>query len=406
MIIKINDNISIWQEFNPLELSLEQSGISPVYFNKLSAKFGLEIKRISIKDRWFDIIHSSELVRKRNKSDGYYRVIYIQINMDNGEYYIGKANRPKWSELKRYHGSGLKFTNKFNKNMSAFVRYFIAACKTAEETQELEASIVNRDLLSDEQCLNLVAGGGGISNHRSIAETSERKRQHMKNNPEQFLPMLISSKKAFQSGNTPELRARNKSIKVTMGSEKYREMSRERMTKWKKENPVEYAEARRKSSEKIKTPEVQVKRQTSLNKWKTQNPEAYNVWQEKLATSRTSQTANKKRKESLSDFNINNPIKARNNAEKRAKAAAAKNSKAVSMLDLESGSVLRNFPSAHAAARWLVQEGKAKNTNCVSSINAVCLRRACTYGYRKKAYGYSWRFAENEGQETVILSYT
>src|SRR5262245_16494795 len=143
MIIKINDNISIWQEFNPIELSLEQSRLNSFDSKKLLAMFGFEKKRISIKNRWFDIIHPSELVRKRNKSDGYYRIIYIQINMDSGEYYIGKANRPKWSEINRYQGSGLKFTNKFMKNKSEFVRYFIAACETAEETEELEASIVN-----------------------------------------------------------------------------------------------------------------------------------------------------------------------------------------------------------------------------------------------------------------------
>mgnify|MGYP007016109835 CR=1 FL=1 len=36
-----------------------------------------------------------------------------------------------------------------------------------------------------------------------------------------------------------------------MGAEKYREMSRKRITKWKEENPKEYAEARRKNHEKI-----------------------------------------------------------------------------------------------------------------------------------------------------------
>lgn len=34
----------------------------------------------------------------------------------------------------------------------------------------------------------------------------------------------------------------------------------------------------------------------------------------------------------------------------------------------------------------------------VSSINGVCQRKPCTtgYGYRKKAYGYDWRYAETE----------
>jgi len=405
MIIKINDNISIWHEFNPIELSLEQSELNSFDSKKMSAKFGLEKKRISIKNRWFDIIHPSELVRKQNENDGYYRVIYIQINMDTGEYYIGKANRPKWSEIKRYQGSGLKFTNKFMKNKCAFARYFIAACETAEETEELEASLVNKGLLSDEKCLNLVAGGGGTSNHPYLAETSEKKREYMRNNPEQFLPMLLASKKAFQSGDTSKLRARNKSIKVAMSTEKHREMSRERIAKWKKENPVEYAEARRKNHEKLKSPDVQAKRQASFKRWVEQNPEAYKAWQEKLVESRTSKKANEQRKASLNEWSKKNPLEAKSNAQKRAKAAAAKNSKAVSMIELESENILRNFPSAHAAARWLVQEGKAKNTNCVSSINAVCLRRPCStgYGYRKMAYGYDWRFAEDVG---VISSST
>ena len=65
------------------------------------------------------------------------------------------------------------------------------------------------------------------------------------------------------------------------------------------------------------------------------------------------------------------------------------------MVDLESGNTLKTFPSQHTAAKWLVENGKAKNTNCVSSISAVCRKSPCTtgYGYRKKAYGYGWRFA-------------
>ena len=58
-------------------------------------------EQISINDRWFDVLSPSELVRKRNKEDGYYRVIYIQINFESGEYYIGKANRPTWKQLEK-----------------------------------------------------------------------------------------------------------------------------------------------------------------------------------------------------------------------------------------------------------------------------------------------------------------
>ena len=394
MIITINENIRIWKEFNPIELSLDDNPFSPFDSKRNLAKLGFNKERIAIKDRWFDVLTPSALVRKRNKKDGYYRVVYIQINMENGEYYIGKANRPKWSELQRYQGSGLKFVNKFIKYKEQFARYYIAACKTAEETEQLEASIVDKDLLSDEKCLNLVAGGGGTTKHPSIAKSSEKKREYMENHPEQFKPMLAASKNAFQSGDTPALRARSQRIKEVMSAEIYREMSRTRMAKWKKENPKEYAKARRKNHEAIKTSEVQEKRKASLKKWAKNNPEKQKAWQEKLLKSRTSEEAKEKRKASLKEWRDKNPEQAKANAKKRAKAAATKTSKEVCMLDLQSGEVLKTFPSQHAAAKWLVENGKSKNMNCVSSISAVCLRKPCTtgYGYRKMAYGYDWRF--------------
>lgn len=394
MIITINKNIRIWKEFNPIELSSDNYPLAPINTTRELARLGFNKERIAIKERWFDVLTQSELFRKRNKKDGYYRVVYIQINMENGEYYIGKANRPKWSELIRYQGSGIKFSSKFKKYEQQFSRYYIATCETAEETEQLEASIVDKDLLADEKCLNLVAGGSGTTKRPSIAETSEKKREYMKSHPEQFKPMLEASINSFQSGDTPALRARSKRIKEVMSAEKYRKMFRTRLEKWKEENPKEYAEARRKNHEAIKTTEVQEKRKASLKKWAKKNPEKHKAWQEKLLKSRTSQEAKEKRKASFNEWRDKNPEKAKENAKKRAKAAAAKLSKEVCMIDLQTGDILKTLPSQHAAARWLVDNGKAKNTNCVASINAVCLRKSCSsgYGYRKKAYGYVWRF--------------
>lgn len=394
MIIKINENIRIWMEFNPFELSWNDNLHNSSDSKRNTPKFGFNKERIAIKDRWFDVLTPSELIRKRNISDGYYRVVYIQINMENGEYYIGKANRPKWSELKRYQGSGLKFVNKFKKNEDQFARYYISVCETAEETEQIEASIVDNDLLVDEKCLNLVAGGSGTSRRPSIAETSQKKREYMQSHPEQFRPMLEASKKVFRSGDTPELRARNHRIKEVMSAEKYRKMSSARIEKWREENPKEYAEARRKNHEAIKATDSQEKRKNSLKKWAVENPEKHIEWQEKLLMSRTSDEAKAKRKASLRNWRENNPEQAKANAKKRAKAAAEKLSKEVSMVDLHSGKVLKLFPSQHAAAKWLVENGKAKNTNCASSISSVCLRKPSStgYAYRKKAYGYGWRF--------------
>ena len=129
--------------------------------------------------------------------------------------------------------------------------------------------------------------------------------------------------------------------------------------------------------------------------WAKNNPQEYQAWQEKLISSRTTPETNDKRSASLKEWIGKNPEKANANARKRANAAAAKLSKEVCMIDLQSGEVLKTFPSQQAAAKWLVESGKAKNLNCVSSISSVCLRKPCTtgYGYRKKAYGYDWRFA-------------
>lgn len=403
MIITVNDNITVWQEVNPLEIQESTDQLSFFDSKDNLSCLGFNKERISIRKRWFDVLTPSELVRTRNKSDGYYRVIYIQINMATGEYYIGKANRPNWSELKRYQGSGLKFAHKFKKNKMDFVRYYIAACNTAEETEKLEASIVDKGLLADELCLNLVSGGGGTTKHTTKAETRQKKRDHMLNNPEQYKPMLDASKKAFQSGDTQALRARSHRIKEVMSDDKYRSMSRTRMEQWKEKNPSEYAEARRKNSDAIRTPEVQEKRNASLKEWIYENPDEYKAWQEKRIESLSSQESKDKRKESLKEWREKNPEQAKANDQKRAKAAAEKTSKEIFMIDLQSGEVLRTFPSQHEAARWLVKNGKAKNTNCVSSIGAVCLRKPCTtgHGYRKKAYGYDWRFASDIEAESI-----
>ena len=386
MITEINDKITIWKKFNFAKLSMDKISPANILFNE---------EQISINDRRFDVLSPSELVRKRNKEDGYYRVIYIQINFESGEYYIGKANRPTWSQLKRYHGSGLKFKNKFNKHQNNFVRFYIASCKNSEETELLESSILTPEILSDEKCLNLVAGGGGLNKHTSSAETSEKKRAYMQRHPEQYQSMLKASKKAFQSGDTQSLRDRNQRIKETMSDKKYRDMTRTRIEKWIQENPEKYKESRKKNVESLQSTESKEKRKASFNSWIEENPDKYKVWQEKLIKSRATPEAIAKRKASLKKWHETNPQQAAENAKKRTNASAAKTSKEVCMVDLESGNTLKTFPSQHEAARWLVENGKAKNTNCVSSISSVCRKSPCTtgYGYRKKAYGYGWCFA-------------
>lgn len=71
MIIEINDNIRIWKEFNPMELSMEENLFNSSDANRNLAKLGFNKERIEIKNSLFDVLTPSELVRKRNKSDGY-----------------------------------------------------------------------------------------------------------------------------------------------------------------------------------------------------------------------------------------------------------------------------------------------------------------------------------------------
>jgi len=126
------------------------------------------------------------------------------------------------------------------------------------------------------------------------------------------------------------------------------------------------------------------------------NPEKYSLWQKNRLSALKSKASKEKRIAALKDWRARNPGKAKAADQKRARASAAKQSKQVLMIDLTSGEVLKKFASQKEAARWLVDNGKAKNLNGVSSISSVCLRKPCStgYGYRKKAYGYGWRFAD------------
>lgn len=381
--IKIGKHIKFWQEANLPEVNGQAT------FNFFAKE------RIAVKDRWFDVIPIEELVRNRNKKDGYYRVLYIQINFENNEYYIGKVNRPKWSEIIRYQGSGLLFKAKFNKYKDNFVRYYIEQCDTAEETEQLEAELVDEELLSDKKCLNLIAGGAGTTKRISAEERNEKIRQHMLNHPEQYQAMIKASKKVFSSGDTPELRRRSRRIKDVMTTgNKYRDMFRDRLNKWKTADPEAYNESREKNKESIRRPEVQKKRAESLDKWKEENPGEFSKWQEKRINALKEPESRQKRKDSLKRWREANPQQHKANATKRAKAAGEKLSKKVWMLDLTTEDVLKEFNSQRDAARWLVDQGIAKNINCVTSISAVCLGKPLKSGkHRNTAYGFGWRFA-------------
>ena len=180
-----------------------------------------------------------------------------------------------------------------------------------------------------------------------------------------------------------------------MSSEKYREMSKERILNWKREHPDEYARARENNRLAMQSEETKEKRKASLKKWKEEHPEEAAENERKALIARTSPEAKLKRANSIKEFNKKNPEIAKENQKKRSDASVKACQKGVNMLSLETGEILRSFDSQHEAARWLVDNGYAKTTNCVSSISSVCLKKPCTtgYGYRKKAYGFGWEFS-------------
>ena len=394
MEIKISDYVSFYRKDNLSMINLKDYPRIP--FESMHSISSLDNgMRVRIKDKWYDILSISEAVRKPKNNEGYH-FLYIQINWETNEYYIGKVNRKRWSEIKRYQGSGVKFKNKYNAHKSDFCRYFFAFAETNEETERMEAEIVDDVLLGDPKCLNLVRGGGGTNEHNDDEQRKERIRSHMKSHPEQYESMLKRAKELYRSGDTFALKMRNQAIKKTMDNDKYRNMSRERLLKWKNEHPDEYEKSRENNRKAAQSAESKLKRKSSREKWIMEHPEEYKLQQQKLQESRNSVEAKEKRKASLKLWNEMHPDESKENMRKRAAAASKKNSKRVHMCDLKTGNILKTFDSQTVAAQWLVDEGIAKSINCKTSISQVCLNKSCTTGYgtRKQAYGFGWKFAD------------
>ena len=330
--------------------------------------------KIRIKDRWFDVIDEATLYRERNKDDGYYRVIYIQINWLTNEYYIGKANKKTWIQLKKYQGSGIKFRCNFKKYEDNYTRYYIAVCKSAKETEDLEATLVDEELLSDPLCLNLVKGGSGGSVHPTKEELKLKQSAFMKAHPEKYKAMVDAARKYFTKG-TKECKARCERIKITMSSKKYQEMTRERIQNWKKNNPEAYALSRKRNKEKQQDPTIKAKRVENLRKYKKEHPEEFQIWEQNRIKACKSEKTNLKRKQSLKKWKETHPKEAQEKTERLKRYTSDILSKSVCMIDPKNGNVIRTFKSMADAGEWLREKGLSKSINPQSSISAICLKK-------------------------------
>ena len=109
---EISEYITIWQKYDPFELVSFYPGKG--YLDQdtelmMARAFGYNPTRIRIKNDWHDVIPLYKVARSTSYVDGGFHFLYIQVNLKTKEYYIGKVNRKRWNEIKRYQGSKLKF---------------------------------------------------------------------------------------------------------------------------------------------------------------------------------------------------------------------------------------------------------------------------------------------------------
>lgn len=348
--------------------------------------------RICINGVWHKVITPSEAVRMRNKEDGCYRFIYIQIDWATGEYYIGKVNRKRWSEVDHYQGSGLRFRASYKKHGKDYSRFYIAHCKTEEETEDAERAIVNESLLEDPFCLNLVQGGGGINRQYGDSEGRKTKiREYMKNHPENYQAMLKAAQSVFKDKNSGALVRRSRSIKKTMADEKYKRMMSERIKRWRAEHPEQYQKARENNKAAAQSAASRQRRKEASKKRKAEHPEQYHAQLARAHAAAHTEEARLKRSRSLKQWAIDHPDEVRARSQK----VAGKNARPVNMINLSTGKVEMTFNSFVEAARWLVDKGLAKNLKCKSTLWGVCRSKEDpSVRGRKTAYGYDWAFAD------------
>lgn len=350
-----------------------------------------------IKGVWYEVLRPSQY-RPLRGPDGYYRYLYLQVNLMTGHYYIGKSNKQRWSEVRSYKGSGRRFINEYRKYKDFFRLYVFAVCKTAQETEDLESYIVDEELLSDPNCLNLVCGGGGTGDHQTteeeLAARRARGRAYAQAHPE-IGQQLTANMKAYYAEHPEEIERRNESIRAKMSGDEYKQMTRERIKAWREAHPEEYALAREKSRQAIRSPEVKARQAESRKRWRQEHPEEYEAWQTKLKASRQSDEAKAKRRASLRAWAEAHPEEAVANARRRALASAAKNSRPIEMLDQQTGQVLMRFANQREAAKWLWNQRKTSCKNPAASIGCVCNKKEIPgHGVRKQAFGYGWRYAD------------
>lgn len=387
-LLEFDDGIS-FDEILPtylIPISDDSSNIFSVNTNNMiniEKMFGVR-ETIYLKNQIFKPISISSLYRSKGE-DGAYHAIYIQIDFHSGEYYIGKVNRKKWVELKRYQGSGVKFKAKYEKHKDRFGRFYLYTCKTEKETEKIEASIVDDVLLSDPFCLNLVKGGGGVSTIPHSMDRKARQSAYMKEHPERYKAML----EAAHNFDKQKILERNKNISKALSTEENIKKQSERMKNWKETDPEGYRQSRINNAKAVASKRVQAKRKATLKKRNEENPEEYKERMRKWAEATHTPEVRAKRSASLRKYIIEHPDEVR----KRSLKSAEKRMKAVLMIDIKTNEIIKEFKSVKAAGDWLRDNKITNSVNPGSSIAAASvLKKIPGHGTKQTAYGFKWKY--------------
>ena len=89
-----------------------------------------------------------------------YHYIYKTTNVINSKYYIGMHSTDNLDD--GYMGSGKRLRNSINYHgKDNFIKEILEYCDSRGELKEREREIVNKELLNEDLCMNLVVGGEG-----------------------------------------------------------------------------------------------------------------------------------------------------------------------------------------------------------------------------------------------------
>lgn len=121
------------------------------------------VKRINIKDESFIPI-DLEIAHEILKTNRCLYYIYLILDETTNMFYIGKQsiNRPALKKrIDCYFGSGIIINRMYRSGNHNLVKFILKCCKNKFILADLEAKIVDDELRTNKNCMNLCNGGIG-----------------------------------------------------------------------------------------------------------------------------------------------------------------------------------------------------------------------------------------------------